>query len=342
MARRSTGARVQSGRAFFKGSSGKWAGEQFLKCAAQNKPLSAGVLRTLDTLRKDEWINFDKELMMEATIQLRAVADLISGGLVTPVPNSLGKTIHAYDKITLMDEAQVSMDPVTRTENDRVDFAGAGIPLPITHKDFYINLRTLIASRTNGEGLDTTQIRQAGRVVAERTEKMLFLGGPTFAGLPIYGYLTHPNRNTVSFGTNGNWAYSNAAKTGDNIIADASSMMALAQSVRANGPYWMYVSRNASVKLDADYKALGTDTIRMRLLKLDGLDKIQVVDQLPANNVVLVQHTKDVVTLLQGESLQTVQWDIEGGFHINFKAFQIQVPLVRADINGRSGIVHMS
>jgi hypothetical protein len=37
-----------------------------------------------------------------------------------------------------------------------------------------------------------------------------------------------------------------------------------------------------------------------------------------------------------------VQWDIHGGFQINFKAFTIQVPLIRADAQGRSGIVHMA
>lgn len=342
MARRSNGVRVQSGRAFYKGSTGKWAGERMLAAAAKNIPLTAAVLRTLDTLRHEEWKNFDQALLAEALIQLKAVGDLISGGLTITVPNSMGKTIHAYEKVTFMDEAQVSMDPVTRSENDRQEFALSNIPLPITHKDFYINLRTLMASRTTGEPLDTTQVRTAGRVVAERTEKMLFLGGPMFGGLPIYGYLTHPNRNLVSFGSNGNWATTNVAKTGQNILDDVLGMISAAQTARMFGPYWLYVPRNSNTKLDNDFKALGSDTIRQRLMMVDGIDKISGVDQLTANNIVLVQHTLDVTAMLMGESLQTVQWDIEGGFHINFKAFQIQVPLIRADIQGRCGVVHMS
>jgi hypothetical protein len=75
---------------------------------------------------------------------------------------------------------------------------------------------------------------------------------------------------------------------------------------------------------------------------MDGIQSISTVDQLPADNVVLVQATSDVVVWVQGERLQTVQWDTEGGFNINFKAFQIAVPLVRSDSAQRSGVQHMS
>jgi hypothetical protein len=52
--------------------------------------------------------------------------------------------------------------------------------------------------------------------------------------------------------------------------------------------------------------------------------------------------TADNVQLLVGEPLQNIQWDINGGFTIAFKSFTIQVPLIRADAAGRSGIVHMN
>jgi hypothetical protein len=54
-----------------------------------------------------------------------------------------------------------------------------------------------------------------------------------------------------------------------------------------------------------------------------------------------VQATRDTVVLIQGEPLQTVQWDIQGGFGVEFKGFEISVPLVRA-MTGQSGIYHMS
>lgn len=335
------GAVVDSGRTFMSGATGRWAGEQLIRALQQGKTPGPAALRTLELLRRDEWILFDRELVAEAQIRLRGVADLIAAGLVKRVPNGLAKTILEYQKIGDMEGAIVSLDGVTRSENDRPEITTAGLPLPLTHKDFYINLRTLAASRSEGgEALDTTYVRLAGRKVAEEVERMLFRGGKIFAGYPIYGYTTHPERNTGSFGTNGNWAQ--AAKTGENILADVMTMIAALETDRMYGPYWIYVSSDASLKLSDDFKANSDKTIRERLLEIENVSMIRVVDQLPANTVVMVQATSDVVQMVEGERLQTVQWDVHGGFQVNFKAFTIMVPLIRSDATGRSGVFHMS
>ncbi len=331
---------LDTGRTLMNGATGRWAGERFMADIAKGKKISPASLRTATVLQNYEWKYFDQELIAEAQIRLRGVAALISAGLVKRIPNGLAKTVLEYSKITDMDPAVVSMDGVTRSENDRIDYSAAGLPLPITHKDFYLNLRTLLASREGGQPLDSTYVRLAGRKVAEETERMLFSGGKVFAGLSIYGLTNHPNRNTASFGTNGAW--SAAAKTGADIIADINTMLAALAGDRFYGPYWIFVPANAAFKLGEDYKAATSGTIRERALAIDGISQIMVVDQLASGNVVMVQPTSDVIEMVEGEPLQTVQWDIHGGFQINFKAFQIMVPLIRADAQGRSGIVHMS
>lgn len=334
------GAQVEVGKTFWHGSSGRWAGERLMKALQSGQNLSPSVLRTLDTLRKDEWVAFDEALVQEAMIRLKGVADLIAAGLTINVPNAMGKTVLQYEKVTDMNPAIVSMDGAVRSENDRQEFDISSLPLPITHKDFWINLRTLTASRERGESLDTTQVRTAGRLVAEATESMLFLGGKTFGGARIYGYTNHPDRNTVSFQTNGNWVQT--AKTGENILEDVLECISAAQADRMYGPYWLYVPQNSSLKLEEDFKAASDKTIRQRLMEIDGLQSIRVVDQLTSNNIILVQATVDVTAMVMGIPLQTVQWDIEGGFIINFKAFQIAIPLIRSDAQGRSGVVHLS
>lgn len=333
-------AAVQSAASFFKGSSGKWAGEQLLRAAKAGQPMTTAALRSLDTLRKDEWKTFDQVLVEEGVIRLKAVADLRAAGLVRTVANGLGKTVYEYEKVTDLDPASISMDGITRQEGDRQEFSLAQLPLPIVHKDFKINLRTLMASRERGESLDTTQVRTAGRVISEKVESLLFSGGPTFGGLPIYGYLTHPNRNTMAHGTNGLWTA--GAKTGENMLDDVLAMKAAAEADRMYGPYNLYLPGNYSTVIDEDFKANSDKTIRQRLLEVDGINSITVCDQLTASNVVLVQMTPDVVVLVEGEPMQTMQWDIEGGFEIVFKGMTIQVPLIRSDADGRSGIVHMS
>jgi Uncharacterized protein conserved in bacteria len=324
------------------GGGGKWAGEQFLRALKEGKPLSPSSLRTLDVLRRDDWITIDTELITEAQLRLRVVADLQADGLVKPLPNAMGKTVYEYTKITDMDPAIVSLDGVTRSENDRVTFSQSQLPIPLTHKDFYLNLRALMARSGAGVGdaLDTTHIRAAGRQVSEAIEDMVINGGKTFGGLPVYGLRTHPNRNTSGFGTNGAW--SAAAKTGDDILKDVQTLISALEADRFFGPYEIVIPGDASVKLAGDFKTNSDKTIIERLLQLTQIRRITVADKMPTLNVVMFQLTPDVIQMLDGEPLQTVQWDVHGGFQINFKAFQIMVPLIRADAQGRSGVIHMS
>ena len=101
------------------------------------------------------------------------------------------------------------------------------------------------------------------------------------------------------------------------------------------------MSAAAGVNLEADFKAESSQTIRQRLEAINNVSAVRVADQMPAGQVLLVQATIDVAAWVQGEALQTVQWDEYGGFKVNFKVFTIGVPLIRADITGRSGIVNL-
>jgi len=321
------------------GGGGRWAAEQFLRALAAGREIGPAELRTLDTLRKDEWKYIDEAVIEEGAIRLRGIADLQAAGLTIPIPNAMGKTLFEYEKVSDMTDAMVSMGGVGRSEDDRPDFTLANVPLAITHKDFNINLRTLVASRERGEALDTMSARVASRKVAEMLEYMLFNGGKTFGGSVIYGYANHPNRNTVDFENNEEWTH--ASKDGAGILLDVVNMIKAAETDRFFGPYWLYLPSAYSTVIDNDFKAASDVTIRERLLKIDRLQKITVADQMPADNVVLVQATRDVVALADGEPAQTVQWDVEGGFEVKFKVFAIQIPIIRADAQGRSGVVNL-
>lgn len=331
---------METGKTFWKSASGRWAAERMLKAMKEGREISSAELRTNDTLRKDEWKHLDDALIEETMIRLTGVADLLAAGLSIPIPNAIGKTIFQWEDIGDMEAAQLSMDGAVESEQDKVEYTLSSLPLPIMHKDFYLNLRTLAASRERGEALDTTQVRYCGRLIAEETEKLLFQGTTAkFGGSSIYGYMTHPDRNLDSYGTN---AWSNAATTGENMLADVLSMIALMETQKMWGPYWLYVPRTSSVNLEKDFKAASDKSIRQRLLEVDSLAGIRTADQLTADNLIMVQPTRDVVVMVEGVPLQTVQWDTAGGFRVHFKAWQISVPLIRSTQGGNSGIVHMS
>jgi len=331
---------LQSGREFYGSSGGAWATQTMLAAMSAGRSITAAELRTCDTLRKDEWKSIDEAVTEEARQRLNGISDLVAAGLVDVIPNAMGKTLHEFEKSSEMEPATIALSSLNDGREDRLDFELDAIPNPIVSKAFRLDLRTLQASRTLGEDLPTLQARDAGRAVAEGIETMMFSGGGQFLGKNIYGLTNFPDRTTVAFGTNGNW--SQAAKTGEDILADVLSMITLAAADRHFGPYQLYIPGAYDVELDDDFKTNSDLTIRQRLLNIDKIAGISTVDLLTADNVILVQFTRDVIVLLDGEPIQTIQWDVMGGLGVRFKVMAIQTPLIRSTHADRSGVVHMS
>lgn len=318
-------------------STGRWASERLLKALAEGRPITSVELRTADVLRKDEWIHLDEALVQEGIIRLRAVGDFMAAGLTIPVPNAMGKTVFQWEDVSDMEPAEVSLSGLSKSDGDRQRFDLNSMPLPLVHKDFPISIRTLAASRERGESIDTSAARVAGRLVAEKIEYMLFNGGPKYGGNTIYGLTNHPNVNTLDF--ENNLAWDAATKTGEGILVDVlAAIQKLEEDRFGAGPYWIYVPKEYSTVIEKDFKANSDKTTRQRLLEVDRVQKVQVADQCPAGKIVVMQATQDVAAIVDGEPIQTVQWDIEGGLQVHFKVFAIQVPLIRADQSDRSGI----
>ena len=115
-------------------------------------------------------------------------------------------------------------------------------------------------------------------------------------------------------------------------------------SINANhlGGYWLYVPQAYDTALDEDFKSETSQTVRQRLLAVEGIDSIKVADKLTANTVVLVQHTMDVARMVNGMPLTTVQWEGNGGFRQNFKVMTIMIPNIRSTQGDRSGVTVLS
>ena len=222
--------------------------------------MNPNALRTNATLRKDEWKQFDEAIIMVAQNRLVGVADLMSRGLVYNIANGLGTTVLEYEDVSDIEAAQVSMDAVTRGDGDRVEFDINYLPLPITHKDFQINIRVLEASRKLGNPLDTTMAELAARKVAEKNEEYLFRGASSFAfgGGIIRGYVDALNRNPVTLSTD--WDAS--ACTGEDILDDCRAMKQASIDALHYGPWVMYIPTAYETVLDDDFKAASDKTKR--------------------------------------------------------------------------------
>jgi len=323
---------------------------QIFKGGDPKKPenYSVSLTNNAATLRRDEWKTLDETILKIAESRLGGVQDLVSRGLTYNLGNGMGTTVLEWHDVSDALTAVATMDGVTRGQNDRPVFQTNYLPLPIIHADYEINARVLASSRSLGNPLDTTMAERAARKVNLLLEQMLFTDTSYAWGdtddrseNSIYSYINHPDRNLVTLSTYGQW--NDSGTTGAEIVASVLAMKQASIAAFHYGPWVVYYPTAYETSLDADYDATtpGT-TVRERVMKIDGISALKVVDTLTVHNVVLVQMTPDVVRLVRGMGMQNVEWQSEGKFLTNYKVMTIQVPQIRSDQNGSSGLVHMS
>ena len=302
------------------------------------------------TLRRDEWKALDDAVVRAKDYRLGGIEDLIAKGLTFPLGNAMGTTMLEWHDMVGSLEADISMDGVTRALGNRPDFQFNYIPIPIVHVDYELNLRELETSRNMGNPLDTTMAERATRAVMEKLENMLFKDLTFSFGEKdshnrntIYSYVNHSDRNQVSL----IHSWTDSATTGKNIVDEIISWKQASIDDRHYGPWQIYIPPAYETILDEDYVGSTPDTapnqtIRQRIMAIERISGLKVIDSLAADTILFVQMTPDVVRLIQGLPLQNVQWETEGKFVEKFKVLTIQVPQIRSDADGRSGILHIS
>lgn len=301
----------------------------------QGQKLGNGLVAHAALLRKDEWEELDTRLVQEARQRLVGIADLNAAGLTMPL-GGLGTLVSQFEKVGDLTEADVNMSGATAGNKDTVDFDLVGVPVPIIHKDFEINIRRLLASRRLGDGLDTTQISIATRRVADKLEEILFNGQDiTVQGGTIFGYRTHPDRNTgTAVGDFG---------TIVNIFPTVNNMVIAAEADNYFSPYTLYVSKIQFSEMRAVFNDGSGQSAMVRILEnIPTITSIKAADVIPDGELVLVTMLPDVVDLAIAQDITVVQWDQMGGMISQFKVMTAQVPRVKSDRRGRSGIVHFT
>jgi uncharacterized linocin/CFP29 family protein len=288
------------------------------------------------TLRKDDWLAIDRAVVKVAQPRLKLVGRLRAAGLQYTIPNGMGKTVLESETMSDITDANVSMDGLTQGAADRPEFDLVNLPLPIIHKDFHFSARQVMASRNGGSPIDTSNAELAARKVAEMAEKMALGTASTYryGGGYVYGLLNFPSRITGTIATP-------TTTNQQTILNDILIMKKRLQQDGHFGPYDCYFGLDWDPFLDGDYNAnYGGKTLRQRITEIQGIESAETMDYLTGYNVLLVQRTSDVIRMVVGMEIVTVQWETQGGMQLNFKVMAIMVPQVRADHNGQCGVCH--
>jgi len=297
-------------------------------------------MHTNAVLRWYEWQSYDTALLVEALRPMRAVAAMRSAGLTHSIGNGLGKTVLMYEDVSFLGEADMSMDAESQRGNDRVEFTQKFLPLPIIHKSWFINARTLAASRETGESLDTTQAAMSGRKIGEYIESMTLLGSNSYAfgGGTVYGLTDFPTRQTGNF--TADWATASPKV----VLKDILAMVQKAQADYFYGPYLLFISGNCESAFSDDYSSNYGKSLLNRIKETQMIKDVVFCPFLNKNSAatqaVLFQATPDVARLVDGMPLTNVQWEEQGNMRFHFKGMQICLPQIRATQGSNCGVVH--
>ena len=295
--------------------------------------LKTNGLRTNDVLQKDEWKIFDAAIIQAAEATLVGIADLRSRGLVYDL-GGLGVLTAEWQASTDMTAAQVDMSGAESGEEDTITFSTQGVPVPIIHKNYRINLRRLLASRKMGMALDTLEATRAGRKVGETMEDMLFNGvsvtGDTYT---VYGYTNFPGRVQVTI--KGNWDDVNG-----NMTRDVETLLAAADGIYHRGPFTLYLPTRFWTATRSQENTYAQTTYLERLKKYAEIVDIRWSTYLDYNEVVMVEMNKETVDLAVGQDVTNLMDTEKFGFVQRFMAFSAISPRLKKDSNGNSGVFH--
>lgn len=318
------------------------------------------------TLRKQQWTYLDQKVVMAVRRRLRVWADLAAANQIGGF-DGFSSMVYEYETASDPLEAVIDMDLQSAARNDTPLYQLQGLPLPITHADFYMSKRRLAISQKGGSPLDTAMGEAAARRVAEITEKLTLgtVTGPIYGGnstqvggygrtSQVYGYTNFPARTTktnMTAPTAGGWSPQTT-------INEFLACRDLLTFQGFTGPFMVYTSNDWDAYLDRDYVLTGgnvaTQTLRERLKAVGDIADVRRADMLFASQLtgpdatsetfnpftmIWVQMTPEVAAAVVGQDITTLQWEERGGMRLQFIVFCIMVPLLRADYYGRCGIL---
>lgn len=307
---------------------------------------AAGDSRLVDnaSLPHEAWLDIDTTVLQVMDQRLVGIADLRSRGLTYDL-GGLGATVTMWQMVSDLTDANINMSGVTAGEEDTAAFGEASVPVPIIHKDWRLDARRILAAQRAGQRLDTTMASLAGRKVAEASEAMLFSGVAIRVGSAvIYGYRTFPGRAQVTYTVP--WTLA----TPSQIKAQVEQMVEAQRNNRIHMPSVLYIPPEWQGLLDGFFTigdasagiTVPGRTIRDVLLSIDGIEEIKVADMLRGTGeAILVAMVREVVDLAIGQEPITVSEDWHFAMQTRFKTFAAWVPRLKADYDGRSGIVQL-
>jgi uncharacterized linocin/CFP29 family protein len=280
-------------------------------------------MRTIRKVGRETAELTDEELRYIDTRVVESVKPVLVGRRLFPVFNvgHAGFTTVMGYKQTDMSQAIIDMYGITQSR-DRVELASFPIKVPVLHKEYKIYWRDLIASRNGGLPIETMNVENAARQVAEEEDKLLITGEYTgWPALGIEGLAIATGRNTKA--SAGAWPA--------NAITDVAAAIGENETDGHYGPFALILRSSWLAKL----RALIANTGIFYLEKVAELVKagIYVSDSLytsagAVTNALVVELSQENFELVIGQDLSTFNQQDED-MNINGKVYEVVAPRIK-------------
>jgi uncharacterized linocin/CFP29 family protein len=309
------------------------------QAANGNSRAALAAYRASRPLPEDAQRMLDNTLIRVGRQRLNIVSDLLNAGLTFDLPNWLAVPTIQWERIGEGGSARRTMVPKARGERFILDMTPASLPVYCTWADFSFDIRTLLAAERAGYNIDTAHAEMSVRNVNITIEDQAVRG----AGLQVTGGFTAPGFFTSGFAVNtdtfvDNEAWTASGHSGEDIHGDVVALIELLQADKFYGPYRLYVPMNYWNKLQFDYKSGTSGSTMERILDgMDGVLSIRMSEHLPADKVLLVQMTSDVVDVITGQQPTLVSWEDGPGWERFFVVMACIIVRIKSNILGNQG-----
>lgn len=306
-----------------------------------------------NALRVDQWRELDRQVQLCYRQRLSAWKDLMGANPLGGF-NGMNRMTLEYEAMSDPGEAVVDMDGLGEARTDSPLFKLRALPLPITHSDFTFSERRLAISGNMGTPFDTTMAEACARRIGEKVEKTTIGvdSGVTYGTVStgtsamegtstVWGYTNYPYRITKSDFT----CPADAGWSPNDTYNEFLAAMRLMKANKIYGPFVCYYSPDWFEYFNRPFSTAGGNhqgkTLQQMLKEVPGVSDLRELDYLTDDwTLIFIQMTSDVVRAVNGMDITTVQWPSAGGMRQHFKTMCIHVPLLRADYEQKTGILH--
>lgn len=297
----------------------------------------ANKLKQNDRLPYDSYKFIDDVVSDAIKPALVLVRDLAASGFVQNIDN-LGQTFVQWESRGATPEAIQSMGLKTKGDNHRIKVTQNLLPIPITHADFEMDAREFMAGENAVQTMDTSMIAEDSYQVGRKIESVAWAGNDsmTVNGSDLPGIIDHPNRITGTMDA----AWLNLARTTldiDKAVLDVTSMKQDLVDAGYQAPYRLYVPSAYGAALDSDTSTSYQETLKDRLLKIDGIEAVEIAFELPDTNttgftvdtICLIAWNATNIDLVSGSDIVTIPYEEPGGFSMNWKILAAQIMRIK-------------